>query len=198
MRALQASNLEMRRNLLLVGLVSVLATVACGPEEASLAARSPQDSWTTYESDDDGFVVSYPSDWFKAGGSLTPNLEDPREIFSAGTFALEPGPSECAQFAGHAMQNMGSHDALVSFQESSGRLEDASAIDLPEMPFTLETGYPTEARDCLVDPTPFTDRLIPFRYGNRSFYAYVAWGEDASSSTRSDILKILDSFKVSD
>lgn len=168
-----------------------------GPVQTPRAPSSAP-SWTTYESEDHDFTVSYPSDWMKADRSLTPNLQDPTEIFSVGTFSLKPGPSECAQFAGHAMHNMDLHDALVSFQESLGPLEGRHVIDRPETTFSLKSGYPTEAQECEEDPTPFVDRLIPFTYGDRSFYAYAAWGESASSATKEDVLGILDSFEVTD
>ena len=190
--------MKVARDLPLGALALLLAGSACGSEKASPATPVAAPSWTTYESDERDFAVSYPPEWFKADGSLTPHLESPTEILSVGTFSLEPGPAECAQFAGHAMSEMNPQDALISFQESSDPLEGRYVIDRSETSFSFESGYPTDARDCVDDPIPFADRLIPFTYGERSFYAYAAWGEHASAGTKQDILSVLDSFRTTD
>ena len=186
------------RNLLLAAPALLLGGLACESDKPSTATPVASPAWTTYESEGGDFAVSYPSEWFKADGSLTPHLENPAEILSVGTLSLEPGPSECAQFAGHAMGAMSREDALISFQESSDRLEGRYVIDRPDASFSLESGYPTDAQECVDDPIPFEDRFIPFTYGERSFYAYAAWGEQASAGTRQQILGILDSFRTTE
>ena len=190
--------MRVTRTLPLGALALLLASSACGPGEASSSTPVAAPTWTTYESDDHDFAVSYPPEWFKADESLTPYLEDPAEIVSVGTFSLAPGPSECAQFAGHAMGEMNAGDALVSFQESSGPLEGRYVVARPETPFSFESGYETDAQECVSDPVPFADRLIPFTYGGRSFYAYAAWGEDVSAATKQDVLSVIESFKTTD
>ena len=190
--------MDATRNVLLAALALLLAGPSCGSGKPSLATPRATPTWTAYESEDGDFAVSYPSEWFKADGSLTPHLENPTEILSVGTFSLEPGPSECAQFAGHAMSAMNREDALVSFQESSDRLEGRYVVDRPDTSFSLESGYATDGRECVDDPVPFEDRFIPFTYGERSFYAYAAWGEQASAGTKQDILSILDSFRTTE
>jgi hypothetical protein len=173
------------------------ALVADGSEtglrtRVSVADPSPTPDWRVYESAEHGFSVRYSLSWTRAEEVLTPNLEDPREILSLGTFTMTAGGDNCAHFAEHAVASMGSEDAFVSIQEREGNLAGPDVVNREARPLTLEDGYETELRDCLEAPATFTDRLIPFHDSGRWFYAFVALGSDVSDDTVHEVEGILD------
>jgi hypothetical protein len=175
--------------------VSVVAVLAGGP--AHLAEPPPAPGWTRYEDHENGFTVSYPDSWNRSEAVLTSALETPREILTVGTAQLPAGGDTCAQYPGNALEAMRAHDVLVSVQEVKGRLGGRHTIDRPAH-FTLALGYQSGATDCL--PARFAayeTRLIPFRDGSRSFYAFVAYGPSASDESLSDATGVLDSLDFS-
>ena len=189
-----------RAETLIAGLGSVLVAVmvfsavdggASTPSGPSAAQRD-ETRRVTYVDEKRGFSITYPAHWFRAKESLTPHLEDPAEIFSVGTFELEPGAKECAQFAGNAMEHMRPNDVLVSIQESSGPLE---AVPL-EGDWTLASGYGTEAQDCLTNLTPFEDRLIALESNGRYVYAFFAIGREAGQGRREEAVEVVRSLEL--
>ncbi len=176
------------------GLLEVEAKVDHKQGTPSAAASSNR-SGSEYESSEEGFFVRYPVGWNRAEGTLTPNLEDPREILTLGTFELRPGGQNCAHFAEFAIGSMNPRDAFISIQEREERLTGSDVVDREARAITLEDGYETEARDCLDRPADFADRLISFRDSGRSFHAYVALGSAISEGTLGEVLEILGSLR---
>lgn len=156
---------------------------------------SSSDGWTTYEDPEERYTVRYPSDWHRAAGSLSPHVEDPEEILSVASYELRPGDSRC--MFGEALEDLGPTDAFVAVSESAGDLTSRFMITRPTA-FAYDQGYEPTFSECLETPPPFTERFIPFRDGDRFFYAYVAVGEAASDETRDNALATLNSLSFED
>lgn len=168
--------------------------------DASSTGLSSNPSDPEYHSPEEGFSVRYPESWTRSKHTLTPNLVDPREILSLGTFELRTGGQNCAHFAEFAIGDMGPGDAFISIQEREGPLASPDVVDREARAITLEDGYETEARDCLDHPADFLDRLISFRDSGRWFHAYIALGSAVSAETLGEVEEILGSlrFEVAD
>ncbi|MDQ3952098.1 MAG: hypothetical protein M3279_03885 [Actinomycetota bacterium] len=151
---------------------------------------SSSDGWTTYHDPEERYTVRYPSDWHRAAEALQPHVEDPREILSVASYEPRPDDTRCA--FGHALEDLGPTDAFVSVSESAGDLTSRFMITRPTA-FAYDQGYQPTFSECLETPPAFEERFIPFRDGDRFFYAYVAVGEAASNETRDDALATLNS-----
>lgn len=148
--------------------------------------------WDRYDDPDDGFSVSYPETWNRAERVLTPALEDPREILVLGTGPLPAGGDECAQYPENAIEALDPGGALVTIQETGGPLGGRHTIDRPQH-FDLSAGYESDAVECLAeDHSVSSVRMIPFRDGDRSFYAIVALGRSAPAGIHEEARGILD------
>jgi Luciferase-like monooxygenase len=157
-------------------------------------ADSPRRSaWTVYYDPAYGLTLSHAPTWFRARQSLTPQLADPVELVALATFPPGAPATGCAQFPTGALEKLGSHDAVVSLQERSG---EPVGFRARIGPFRLDDGLPSEAADCLDEPSGFVDRLIPFADGARPFYAYVAVGNEAEPATLDEALGILNTLRV--
>jgi hypothetical protein len=74
----------------------------------------------TYASDRFGYTGSIPLGWRRAPRRLVPNLLDPKEILSLGTFAtLVGGGGNCQREPIAAIERMGTGDALITIQEEA-------------------------------------------------------------------------------
>jgi hypothetical protein len=157
-------------------------------------ANSPRRSaWIVHYDPAYGLTLSHPPTWFRARQSLTPRLADPVELVTLATFPPGAPVTGCAQFPSGALENLGSHDAVVSLQERAG---EPVGFRARLGPFRLDDGLPSEAAECLAEPPGFVDRLIPFADGARPFYAYVAVGNEAEPATLDEALGILDTLRV--
>lgn len=148
------------------------------------------------------FRVEYPAGWTSADESLAPDLFDPREILSIGTFPLRSGgtaPTE-AVLPGNAIADIGPGDVFLTVQERVGR---SGGLHFPTRPsgFGPGTGCPSGDAACLEGTSMAIEGLrawwIPFSDSpsGRDFYAFVAMGEqayrDAARSTAA--WRVLDS-----
>jgi hypothetical protein len=182
-----------------VGLASAgVAAVSTTPPDAGrpmIAPAASDDGRTTYTDPEERYSVTYPSDWDRATESLTPHVEDPEEILSVASFELRAGGEGCT--FGHALEDLGPADAFVSVSESAGDLTSRYMITRPTQ-FAYDQGYQPTFSECLDTDPVFEDRFIPFRDGDRFFYAYVAVGEAASDETRAEALETLNSLAFGD
>jgi hypothetical protein len=188
-----------------VCLLGAVAAAACGknpsadrPAAADTVTTEAAD-WTTYEVPDVGLTISFPSSWKRATGQLMPMLGDPRELVALGTSELRPGGENCAHMPENAVEEMGPTDAFVVVEERLGELgEGSGSAGYPQRPqhFGPDDGYASEAVDCLDRPKEFFDRFIPFRDEGRRFYAYVAFGNEASLRIREAAWAILDGLDI--
>ncbi len=142
-----------------------------GSLEAAGAAH-----WATYSDPVNRFSVTYPNAWVRASQSLTPELSDPHEILSLGTYPLQPGGKACtdAYLPGKALADLGTSDVLITLQE-------ASAQGMPPRP----AAFGPDAARIAFDEFPACDGYgavplrawwIAFADKGRGFYAFIALG----------------------
>jgi hypothetical protein len=143
-----------------------------------------------------GLSVELPTGWQAAPSSLTPNLTDPREVLSVGTYPLRSRQTDCAHMPGSALEDLGPTDALVTVQER-GTDPGASWTGFPQRPprFGPELGGPSEASACS-PAARFTDHWFRFSDGGRHFHVLVAFGPHASPAVREQAWTILDRLRV--
>lgn len=151
-----------------------------GPDDepglvAELMTADEAFAGTTYVDGKDKVSVHVPAGWHVELGSLTPNLDDPREILSLGTAPMPVGGDRCAHQPENALEAMGPSDAFVSVQERRG---DAS---YPPRPGSFEEAAKAGGFD--FDTCVELERLkaywIPFNDDGRSFYLLAVVGDDA-------------------
>lgn len=132
------------------------------------------------------FRVEYPAGWTSADESLAPDLFDPREILSIGTFPLRPGgtaPTE-AFLPGNAIADIGPGDVFLTVQERVRRV-GGSHFPARSSGFGPGMGCPSDDAACVEGSSMGIEGLrawwIPFsdRPSGRDFYAFVAMGEEA-------------------
>jgi hypothetical protein len=161
----------------------------------------------TLHDEERGYEVTYPVGWIVADENLTPWLSSPGEILSLGTFPLRVSedPEDGlriwdAPVAPAALADMEAGDALLSIQETSnvdpdffeprpatfGPLgcEDAIYGCRP----SEDPDLPDAARN-----VPFRAWWIPFRDEGRSFYLFVAIGNEATPERRDEAWAVADS-----
>jgi hypothetical protein len=182
-----------------VGTETSSATV----EEADEVVRSLDvlgaSRWTSFKDEQNGFEITYPDDWNRAEESLTPELAEPREIPSIGTYQLRSGGKACidAYLPGNALEDLGTGDAFITIQESP------EASGFPPRPGVFG---PDSAR-LTVDGLPACDVYgavqlrgwwFAFSDQGRAFYAFVALGQGLSHDGQvlRMVWHILDSFRV--
>lgn len=173
--------------------VAVLALAGCGRGDKPGAAPAAVELGS-FEAH--GLTVTLPPRWRAARESLTPGMEDPREVFAIGTFPLRYRRTACAHVAGSALEDLGPDDALVTLQER-GLDPGSSWPDFPERParFGPALGGPSEASAC-VPKAHFSDHWFGFTAAGRHFHADVAFGPQVSANTRRQAWGILDTLRV--
>jgi hypothetical protein len=152
-----------------------------------LSELREQEPFTEEVLDDRKLTVYYPEGWNRASESLTPNLDQPKEVLSLGTFQLRPGGEDCAQIPERAIESLGSTDAFITLQES------AAGSDFPRRPksFSAKDGEVPDSADCLNNAEDVLFRMLRFRDEGRSFIVYVAIGDSTSAQTRNEVWQIL-------
>jgi hypothetical protein len=137
--------------------------------------------WTTYRDGTDRFEITYPDDWSRAETSLTPDLSDPHEILSIGTYPLRAGGKACidAYLPGDALMDLGTGDAFITIQESS------SAEGFPSRPSSFGPDFARLTVDGLpacdgYQALPLRGWWFAFSEEGRGFYAFVALGPGVS------------------
>jgi hypothetical protein len=159
----------------------VFALAGCGQEGAQKGA-----DWVTYRDQELGLAVRYPSDWHRAGERLTPQLRDPTEVLSLGTFPLRVGGDRCSHMPVRALEDFGPTDAFISLQE---REHPVAGEFVPRRVFRAPDDTRT-GRFCVPDAQRADDWLF-FGDSGRGFYAIVALGTEASPTTRRELVEIL-------
>jgi hypothetical protein len=163
-----------------------LAAIGCGH------ASEPRP--VTYSAH--GLVVELPPGWQPASASLTPQLLDPREELSVGTFPLRYRETACAHMPSSALDDLGPTDAFVTIQER-GVDPGSTWQGFPARPphFGPKPEDASEAAQCVPDAR-FADHWFTFTDGDRHFHVLVAFGPQASAATRDEAWGILDSLRV--
>ena len=159
---------------------------------AVLVLASP--GWVSFRSVRYHYSVSYPSSWHRARRSLTPHLSDPHEILTVGTGRLPVGGPRCAQVPVNALEAVGATGALVSIQERAPVNADGGFPPRPSH-FQLRPTPSLEISACLAPHGRPRLSWIAFRDHGRHFYALVAVGRRATSRTRAEAARVLDSLR---
>lgn len=176
----------------------------------SLQVRSG-DRWTetdggltTLHDEKDNYVVTYPTDWIVAGENLTPQLSEPVEILSLGTFPLRTGRDIDdglrvfdAPVAPKALEDMTSTDAFLSLQETGAGVGGFDARPDHFGPLGCDESIygcrpPEELSETSLD-APFRAWWIPFEDAGRGFYLFVAIGYEATPQLRDQAWAVADS-----
>jgi hypothetical protein len=96
--------------------VAGLALAACA---LAVGDPAPAPEWTTYRSRTDGLTVRFPSAWQAASSRLVPELVNPKEILSLGTFTLPVGGGgNCDRYPAAALVRMAPADRMISIQRA--------------------------------------------------------------------------------
>ena len=171
----------------------VLGAVVAALALSSCGGGSTSQHRSSYSSH--GVTVELPRGWQAARASLTPNLSDPREILAVGTYPLRYRAHDCAQFPVSALRDLGPRDAFVELQERDAG--GPPSAEFPERPahFGPGLGGPSEAGAC-VPGKRFAVHWFGFSDGSHHFYAEVAFGRAASSTTKHAAWRVLDSLKI--
>lgn len=174
-----------------------LSIAACG-EPAGRAAVDPPAGWTTYRDADQRLSVSLPSDWHRARRSLTPDLQEPREILSVASYPLRYDPRSRCRIPGcplPAVDGLGRGDVLISIQERRSGAAHFPTRQRPlrQEPMTLDLGpgkrwLCAKRRLARATWTPFGD-------AGRAFYVFVGFGRGVAPETRREVRRVLDSLR---
>lgn len=167
--------------------------------DATFCGAKIADGQRHVELRDHSMSLTYPVDWHLADVSLTPSLASPTEVFSLGSFPLEPGGPNCAQIPSQALNDMSPTDVFVTVQER-GNDRDGSGFDPRPDEFGPAPGSAdTVFYDCL-DPDERADidaiHWLRFTDQDRYFYVLVAIGEDASPEDTATIWKVLNQMEI--
>jgi hypothetical protein len=153
------------------------------------------------------FSVSYPDGWNVAEQNLTPQLSEPVEILSLGTFPLRAGRDIDdglrlfdAPVAPKALEDMTSTDAFLSLQESGAGVTGFGARPDHFGPLGCDESIygcrqPKELPAALRE-APFRAWWIPFTDAGRAFYLFVAIGNDAPAVLRDQTWQVADSLSI--
>jgi len=140
-------------------------------------------------------TAQLPEGWQAARHSLTPQLLDPKERFTVGTFPLRYRAVGCSQFPSSALADLGPRDALVTLQERASHRRSAEFPHRPRHFGPHRGDGRSEASEC-VRHARFTDHWFTFRDHSRNFHVLVAFGPMASAETREQAWGNLDSLRV--
>jgi hypothetical protein len=182
----------------LAALTTVLVGTAIGGALLAInasgdpAQRGSDTPWSSFAVSRYGVSGALPEGWRLAAKTLTPHLDDPREIVSAGTFAFPPAEPGCNMLPVAAVRAMGPGDALVSVQE---RGKAAPVADFPARPARFspaaEDATPRLLEQCLGAPLAAHVSSLRFRDGERAFHAFVVVGARADEAAAFAVLERL-------
>lgn len=187
------------------------ATAACAT--AALASgcvasdpqprAAPAADWKRVEDAHDRLSFELPPGWHHARQRLLPDLADPVEILSLGTYPLGPPQPYAPRERCYppidapvpALDRFSADDVFVSIQERRRR---GTAYPPRQRPFEhrrMDQRFGRARRDCLdgragwIGFTPFQDR-------ERRLFAFVVVGRSASARRRRELQGVLDSLTL--
>jgi hypothetical protein len=142
-----------------------------------------------------GYSVALPAGWYRARRNLTPQLLDPREILSVGTYPLRYQRRARCRIPGcpkPALNGFRATDILVSIQERvhARRTTEDVAIDLERRQADLGAGPGNCTRGRVA-----WYAFEAFAEAGRSLYVFVVVGKRAPASARKDLKRLLSSLR---
>jgi hypothetical protein len=166
-----------------------------------IEAKPSNPRWPTYRDDANGFSVQIPPGWQRSRGTLVPNLLDPREILSLGTYTLRPdgsGPACDTQLPLGTLQGLGSGGVFVWITESNPARVIGEERGVAPKPRPKHFGaQETRTLDC--SSQLFTPALVAnsvaFSDHGRWINAYVVFGANASQERKDQTWRMLDTLR---
>jgi hypothetical protein len=185
-----------------IGVLALTAAAAlAAPQENArpIHGLDPQVGWTTYRDAQHGLSFTLPPGWHRAGRSL-PTLSDPREILSVGSYRLRYKRRSRCGVPGcplPALDGFGRGDVLISIQERRHIRRPIEAGFAPRRrpfaPEPMRLHFPPGARWHCARRVLGRASWTPFADTGRAFYAFVAVGRAATSATRRDARRVIES-----
>jgi hypothetical protein len=186
-----------------VGAVATTVAALLLSGSVGLTSSAPAEAGRGYVSTAHGFSVALPPGWRRAQARLVPNLLDPREILSAGTFPMPVGGGgNCGSEPVAAVRRMQAGDALISIQEvgadRSGRSRLLRSFDPRPARFDLHSLYSPAGRfqlSALEEKPRVGFARLAFRDRGRAFYAMAYVKGPATRALRSQVGALLASLR---
>lgn len=156
-------------------------------EAATATSTVDGDGWTTYHDEKNGFSISYPDDWFRADGQVSPYNYDPAELVTLGTYSA-PTNADCEMDRPLASSEAnGSLVILLEYGSDPGG-------EIPPRPESFSEADSVGPANFECFATAGT-RLVRFRDNGRYLQVFVVWGEKTDSQTKQQTWEILDSLQ---
>ena len=185
--------MDRRLRSILLSVVVLMILHGCTPDAGPMAGEVE-----VAEIPEANMVVTYPAGWYVAEENLTPNLGDPREVFSVGSFPLMPGGPNCAQIPTQALHDLSAADVFVTVQERS--TNNPSGFDPRPDNFGPTVGDTDNVFHECLDPEERADldtmHWIWFTDEDRYFHVLVGIGRGAASEDVSAAWNILDQLVI--
>ncbi len=153
-----------------------------------------------FVSEEHGFEITYPADWYRSDEILAPALTSPpqgiEEVLSLGTYPLRPGGAECPHVPLNALLDLGSDDVLISIILGNQGTGDPWPAAFGTSSFLPAPG----AGDAPIDAQTCSGRVdLDFHFGvfaldGRQVQVFVASGDGVDDVTQTQAWRILDSF----
>lgn len=182
---------------LALALLAALVLSGCGGHDGGQPAAPAPAGRTTYHDDRHGFTVRLPPDWHRARENLAPDVVQPREIVSLGTYPLRYEAGDRCSAIGAPMprlDRMRPGDVLVSVQERVGAGPGHPALPRRTRPFRLRplnlAGKPRCAARRIGSIA-----FQAFGDAGRVFYMIAVIGRKATARTRREMQRVIDSFR---
>lgn len=174
-----------------------VVTGSATPARSTTPTLTPAGGDVEFSSQDHGFVITYPENWYRADDTLAPALTSPpqqiEEVLSLGTYPLRPGGAECPHVPLNALLDLGSEDVLVSIVLGNSETGNPWPTAFKSSSF-LPDDPPIDARTC-------SGRFdVEFQHGvftldGRQIQVLVAFGDAIDDETRNRTWRVLDSFR---
>lgn len=153
-----------------------------------------------FVSDEHGFEITYPADWYRSDEILAPALTSPpqgiEEVLSLGTYPLRPGGAKCPHVPLNALLDLGSDDVLISIilgNQGTGDPWPAAFGTSSFLPAPDAGDAPIDARTCS-GRSDLGYHFGVFTLDGRQVQIFVALGDGVDDATRTQTWGILDSF----
>jgi hypothetical protein len=174
---------------------SVSLAACAGPANRSADDGTSPD-WTTYQSAQWGYTVSFPASWQRAGRPVS-RITEQHEILSVSTFPPRHRPTNCEAFAGSAREDLGPRDTFLTILER-GYDRTSKWLDFPPRPMRFG---PTAENANVAEPgcgdRPGTDvHWLNFTDSGRHFHVLLVSGPAASLDVRGDAWRILNTLRL--
>jgi hypothetical protein len=168
------------------------AAVVASPELDALGRWTETDgSKTILHDEDDGFTVTYPSNWFVSSVPINDEVCSPFEILTVATYPARAGGHAVmdAQLPSNAVDDLGPNDILIWLNDNGnacgGTRRAGAGTGFPARPerFGPVTVCGDFDRLCPSDGSEIVSGVrgwwIPFQDEGRGLYAFVGMGERA-------------------